>query len=128
MGGLGLYLAKTADCDVTGVTLSREQHKTSNVRAAREGLARAVRFRFEDDREVEGCFDRVVSVGMFEHVGVKHYAALCGILSTGAQSPHRGWRGGDPSYDWPAASAGCDQPLHRQIDLSRWLHSGSHPR
>ena len=74
-GGLGLYLAKAAHCDVTGVTLSSEQLKVSRERAAREGLGRAVRFEFKDYRKVEGRFDRIVSVGMFEHVGVNHYGA-----------------------------------------------------
>jgi cyclopropane-fatty-acyl-phospholipid synthase len=73
-GGLGLYLAKTAGCDVTGVTLSAEQLKLSQERAAREGLARSVHFEFKDYRKVTGKFDRIVSVGMFEHVGVNHYA------------------------------------------------------
>jgi cyclopropane-fatty-acyl-phospholipid synthase len=74
-GGLGLYLAKATHCDVTGVTLSSEQLKVSRERAAREGLGRAVHFEFEDYRKVEGRFDRIVSVGMFEHVGVNHYGA-----------------------------------------------------
>jgi cyclopropane-fatty-acyl-phospholipid synthase len=73
-GGLGLYLAKTAGCEVTGVTLSAEQLKISQERAAKEGLARSVRFEFKDYRKVTGRFDRIVSVGMFEHVGVNHYA------------------------------------------------------
>ena len=60
---------------MTGVTLSREQLKISRERAAREGRSRAVRFEFEDYRKVEGSFDRIVSVGMFEHVGVNHYGA-----------------------------------------------------
>jgi cyclopropane-fatty-acyl-phospholipid synthase len=72
-GGLGLYLAKLADCEVTGVTLSAEQLKISQARAQREGLGRAVRFEFKDYRKIEGRFDRIVSVGMFEHVGVNHY-------------------------------------------------------
>ena len=75
-GGLGLYLAKIAHCDVTGVTLSSEQLKISRERAAREGLARAVHFEFKDYRKVEGRFDRIVSVGMFEHVGVNHFATF----------------------------------------------------
>jgi cyclopropane-fatty-acyl-phospholipid synthase len=74
-GGLGLYLAKAAHCDVTGVTLSNEQLKVSRERAAKEGLNRAVHFEFKDYRKVEGRFDRIVSVGMFEHVGVNHYGA-----------------------------------------------------
>jgi len=72
-GGLALYLAKAAGCEVTGVTLSTQQHAISNERAAREGLSRSVRFDFLDYRKIVGRFDRIVSVGMFEHVGVSHY-------------------------------------------------------
>ncbi len=72
-GGLGLYLAQEAGADVTGVTLSTEQHKVSQARAADAGLAERVRFYLRDYREESGRYDRVVSVGMFEHVGVPHY-------------------------------------------------------
>ena len=72
-GGLGIYLAKTVGADVTGVTLSKEQLNISNQRAAREGLQRSVRFELKDYRKIGGRFDRVVSVGMFEHVGVNHH-------------------------------------------------------
>jgi cyclopropane-fatty-acyl-phospholipid synthase len=72
-GGLGLYLARAADVDVTGVTLSTEQHRLSERRAVEAGLAERVRFRLCDYRKVEGRFDRIVSVGMFEHVGVPHF-------------------------------------------------------
>jgi cyclopropane-fatty-acyl-phospholipid synthase len=72
-GGLGLYLAETAGADVTGVTLSNEQFAASNQRAAEKGLSSEVRFLLEDYRKVPGLFDRVVSVGMFEHVGVGYY-------------------------------------------------------
>jgi cyclopropane-fatty-acyl-phospholipid synthase len=72
-GGLGLHLAQTADVDVTGVTLSEEQLKIAQDRAARHGLSDRVRFRLEDYRRTEGPFERVVSVGMFEHVGVMQY-------------------------------------------------------
>jgi cyclopropane-fatty-acyl-phospholipid synthase len=72
-GGLGLYLAQEAGADVTGVTLSTEQHKVSQARAADAGLAERVRFHLRDYREEPGRYDRVVSVGMFEHVGVPHY-------------------------------------------------------
>ena len=74
-GGLALYLAKQADCDVTGITLSQEQHRISSERAVKDGLARSVRFLMQDYREMTGTFDRIVSVGMFEHVGINHYAA-----------------------------------------------------
>ncbi|MCF3946755.1 cyclopropane-fatty-acyl-phospholipid synthase family protein [Acidiphilium sp. AL] len=73
-GGLGLYLAQTAGADVTGVTLSTEQHKMSTARVAEAGLTDQVRFALRDYREQEGTFDRIVSVGMFEHVGKKNYA------------------------------------------------------
>lgn len=72
-GGLGLYLAEITGADVTGVTLSQEQHAIANERAAEKGLAEHTRFLLQDYRDVPGPFDRIVSVGMFEHVGVGHY-------------------------------------------------------
>jgi cyclopropane-fatty-acyl-phospholipid synthase len=72
-GGLGLYLAERCGVEVTGVTLSEEQHATSNQRARERGLDDRVRFLLKDYRAVEGPFDAIVSVGMFEHVGVTHY-------------------------------------------------------
>ena len=72
-GGLGLYLAQTSDVEVTGVTLSAEQHKLSQQRAAEAGLAGRVGFHLLDYREQVGSYDRIVSVGMFEHVGTPHY-------------------------------------------------------
>jgi cyclopropane-fatty-acyl-phospholipid synthase len=72
-GGLGIYLAKAGAGDVTGITLSTEQHKVSNDRAFAAGLGNRVRFQMRDYREQTGKFDRIVSVGMFEHVGVNHY-------------------------------------------------------
>ncbi|WP_299620913.1 cyclopropane-fatty-acyl-phospholipid synthase family protein [Pelagibius sp.] len=72
-GGLGLYLARTGDCEVTGVTLSTEQHKVSRERARKAGLADHVGFHLRDYREDEQRYDRIVSVGMFEHVGKKNY-------------------------------------------------------
>jgi len=72
-GDLALYLASLWDVDVTGVTLSKEQHALSNEKARRLGLSDRVRFELRDYREVGERFDRIVSVGMFEHVGVQHY-------------------------------------------------------
>jgi cyclopropane-fatty-acyl-phospholipid synthase len=72
-GGLGLYMAEVAGADVTGVTLSQEQHAIANERAAEKGMAERARFNLRDYRDVEGPFDRIVSVGMFEHVGINHY-------------------------------------------------------
>ena len=72
-GGLGLYLAEMTGADVTGVTLSTEQLQVSNARAAEKKLGRSARFLLQDYRDVTGRFDRIVSVGMFEHVGVDYY-------------------------------------------------------
>jgi cyclopropane-fatty-acyl-phospholipid synthase len=72
-GGLGLYLAEIAGADVTGVTLSTEQLQASNARAAEKNLTQSAKFVLEDYRDVTGPFDRIVSVGMFEHVGVAFY-------------------------------------------------------
>jgi cyclopropane-fatty-acyl-phospholipid synthase len=72
-GGLGLYLAEMTGASVTGVTLSTEQLQVSNARAAEKNLTQSARFFLEDYRDVTGPFDRIVSVGMFEHVGVCFY-------------------------------------------------------
>jgi len=72
-GGLGLYLAEMTGAHVTGVTLSTEQLQVANARAAESGLARSAKFFLEDYRDITGPFDRIVSVGMFEHVGVDFY-------------------------------------------------------
>jgi cyclopropane-fatty-acyl-phospholipid synthase len=72
-GGLGIYLAKVADVDVTGVTLSAEQHAYAQRHANEIGVDDRVRFLLKDYRQEDGRYDRIVSVGMFEHVGVGHY-------------------------------------------------------
>jgi len=72
-GGLGLYLAEVADANVTGVTLSQEQFAIANERATEKGLSDRAEFRLQDYRDVGGKFDRIISVGMFEHVGVGFY-------------------------------------------------------
>jgi cyclopropane-fatty-acyl-phospholipid synthase len=72
-GGMGLYLARAGAGRVVGVTLSQEQHKLSTRRAAEAGLADRVQFKLQDYRQESDRYDRIVSVGMFEHVGVGHY-------------------------------------------------------
>jgi cyclopropane-fatty-acyl-phospholipid synthase len=72
-GGMGLFLSQQFGVDVTGVTLSKEQHDVSSRRALEAGLADRVRFKLLDYRQEENRYDRIVSVGMFEHVGVAHY-------------------------------------------------------
>ncbi len=72
-GGLALYLAQHFDADVLGVTLSDEQHRVSTERAHTLGLDQHVHFEIRDYRSLHERFDRIVSVGMFEHVGINHY-------------------------------------------------------
>lgn len=72
-GGLGIFLAQATDAQVVGVTLSEEQHKVSCRRAIDMGVVDWVDFRLLDYRLLEEEFDRIVSVGMFEHVGITHY-------------------------------------------------------
>jgi cyclopropane-fatty-acyl-phospholipid synthase len=105
-GGLGLYLADRTKADVTGVTLSEEQHSVSNRRAEELGLADRARFLLQDYRTVKGPFDCIVSVGMFEHVGVGHYRAFfeaCKSLLTrdGVMVLHSIGRFDGPSFTNP---------------------------
>lgn len=76
-GGLALYLAEVAGvADVLGVTLSDEQIARAKSRALAQGLESRARFDLTDYRAVTGQFDRIVSVGMFEHVGLANYGAF----------------------------------------------------
>ncbi|MCU0895231.1 MAG: cyclopropane-fatty-acyl-phospholipid synthase family protein [Rhodospirillales bacterium] len=75
-GGLALYLAERTGARVTGITLSAEQLAAAQARAAAAGVSERVSFALRDYREQTGTFDRIVSVGMFEHVGVNHYEAF----------------------------------------------------
>ncbi len=72
-GGMALTLARDFGADVTGITLSQEQLTEARARVAAEGLEDRVRFELLDYRSVTKTFDRIVSVGMFEHVGIGHY-------------------------------------------------------
>ena len=75
-GGLALYLHRKLGAEVLGVTLSAEQLKVARARAEAAGVADKVKFELIDYRAVQGRFDRIVSVGMFEHVGPAHYRAF----------------------------------------------------
>lgn len=72
-GGMAIYLAQNYDVNVVGVTLSDEQQALARQRVQDAGLSDKVDIRLQDYREVTELFDAVVSVGMFEHVGVPHY-------------------------------------------------------
>ena len=100
-GGMALYIHAKTGADVLGVTLSEEQLKVARRRAADAGVADHVRFELIDYRAVTGRFDRIVSVGMFEHVGTAHYReffAKCRNLLTddGVMLIHTIGRSGGP--------------------------------
>ena len=71
-GGMALSLAE-AGVQATGVTLSEQQLATARERAVKRGLSNSTRFELKDYRDLEGPYDRIVSIGMFEHVGAAHY-------------------------------------------------------
>ncbi len=75
-GGLALYLAEFCHARVTGITLSEEQFRRASARANEKRLSNATEFRLQDYRDIAGTFDRIVSVGMFEHVGIGYYDAF----------------------------------------------------
>jgi cyclopropane-fatty-acyl-phospholipid synthase len=105
-GGLALYLAEIALARVTGITLSQEQHARAQQRAIERGRSQHAVFRLEDYRDVAGPFDRIVSVGMFEHVGVGHYDTFfrkcANILAPdGVFLLHTIGRSGSPSFTNP---------------------------
>lgn len=75
-GGLSRYLSNTCDAEVLGITLSSEQYRAAQERSEKDDSAKRTQFALMDYRDVEGTFDRIVSVGMFEHVGVGHYGTF----------------------------------------------------
>ncbi len=100
-GGMALYLHEKTGAEVLGVTLSEEQLKVARERAEAAGVTDKVRFELIDYRHVTGQFDRIVSVGMFEHVGPAHYRtffAKCRELLTpeGVMLLHTIGRAGGP--------------------------------
>jgi cyclopropane-fatty-acyl-phospholipid synthase len=101
-GGMALYLAKTFDADVLGVTLSTEQYGVATERARAQGLDNRVHFEIRDYRSLSERFDRIVSVGMFEHVGVNYYRTFFDKCKTllkpdGVMLLHYIGRSGPPS-------------------------------
>ena len=79
-GGLAIYLAKTCGASVTAINVSPEQLAASRTKAEEAGVADRVTFVEQDYRELPGRFDRVVSVGMMEHVGVAHFDEYFGAI------------------------------------------------
>lgn len=102
-GGMALYIHAKTGAEVLGITLSEEQLKIARERAEAAGVADKVKFELIDYRALEGQFDRIVSVGMFEHVGTPQYRtffAKCRELMTpdGVMLLHTIGRAGGPGY------------------------------
>lgn len=105
-GGLALYLAAATGAQVTGITLSPEQLASARARAAAAGRAGATEFRLQDYRDITERYDRIVSIGMFEHVGVKYYDAYFGRIAAalepdGVALVHSIGRSEGPSFTNP---------------------------
>ena len=80
-GSLAIEIAKKSHCEVLGITLSKNQYKHSVEKAKANGLENQVQFRLADYRDLNEKFDRIVSVGMFEHVGRKFYSTYFNSVS-----------------------------------------------
>ncbi len=101
-GGMAIHLAQEYDVNVVGVTLSTQQHALGVQRVKDAGLEGKVDIRLQDYRDVDGPFDRIVSVGMFEHVGIGHFAEYFGgirelLSEDGVALVHSIGRKGGPS-------------------------------
>ena len=107
-GGMAIYLAETCDVDVTGVTLSEEQFKLAQEKCAERGLQDRVTFKLLDYRELDQKFDRIVSVGMFEHVGAQHYSEFFNKVS-------------DLLTDDGVALIHTIGRMHGPVETSRWI-------
>jgi len=79
-GGFARFLAREYDCRVTGITISREQLALNQRRIQEEGLGEKVEVRFSDYRDVQGRFDRIASIEMFEAVGESYWPAFFGKI------------------------------------------------
>ncbi|SNT18715.1 SAM-dependent methyltransferase [Antarctobacter heliothermus] len=133
-GGMALTLARDYGANVTGVTLSENQLATAQARAKAEGLEDRVTFRLLDYRRLEERFDRIVSVGMLEHVGVPHYgeyfgkvrdlmaddgvAVIHSIVKNGPPRPNNAWI---DKYIFPGSYAPSASEIYRAIENS-WFH------
>ena len=105
-GGMALHLARDTGAEVTGITLSAMQREIAERRAKETGLSERAQFFLRDYRQQTGTFDRIVSVGMFEHVGVDHYreffAKLAALLADdGVAVLHTIGRAGPPAEGEP---------------------------
>jgi cyclopropane-fatty-acyl-phospholipid synthase len=102
-GGMALYIHEKTGAEVLGITLSEEQLKVARERAEAAGVADKVKFELIDYRALTGQFDRIVSVGMFEHVGTPQYRTFFTkvrelLTPEGVMLLHTIGRAGGPGY------------------------------
>ena len=119
-GGLAIYLAKTCGARVTAINVSPEQLAASRVEAEEAGVADRVTFVEQDYRELPGHFDRVVSVGMMEHVGIAHFDEYFATIRRSAGARRLRPR----SCHRTDVAARLDGALHSQIHFSGRLCAG----
>lgn len=133
-GGMALTLARDCGAHVTGVTLSENQLATAKARARVEGLEDKVDFRLLDYRKLDERFDRIVSVGMLEHVGLPHFdeyfakvrdlltpdgvAVIHSIVKSGPSRPNNAWI---DKYIFPGSYAPAASEIYQAIENS-WLY------
>jgi cyclopropane-fatty-acyl-phospholipid synthase len=111
-GALVLRAAKKYGARATGVTLSRNQYEFASQRIREEGLEGRCEVRLQDYRDIpgEGAFDKIASVGMFEHVGLRHleayFAKIRSLLADGGLVMNHGITASDPDNSWVGLGAG----------------------
>ena len=109
-GGAAQFFAEKLGCEMVGVTVSREQATLARERCA--GLP--VEIRLQDYRELDEPFDRVYSIGMFEHVGVKNYATYMNVVRRCLARRRRALAA---AHDRRTALAPSDRPVDREVHL-----------
>jgi len=126
-GALAMRAASRFGANVTGITLSKNQYQLARERVARAGLQDQVEIRLQDYRDVTGNFDRITSVGMFEHVGLKqlrtYFGKLGSLLADGGLMMNHGITTTDPDSGGAPLGAG----LHRQIRVPARRVAASEP-
>ena len=118
-GDLALYMASIADVKVVGVTLSVEQQKLATERAKKAGLDDRVEFRLLDYRDVDEKFDRIISIGMFEQVGIQHFDEF--FQQINHIMPDDGIF--LLTLHWSYEPTRHDQPVVQKIHFPQWLFS-----
>eukprot|EP01037_Dinobryon_pediforme_P006972 gene6972-biopygen4448 len=117
-GGMALYLARMAGAgSVRGITLSEEQHRNANARVVNANLNDVVTIALEDYRHTQGTFDRIVSVGMFEHVGAPYYRDFFKICANRLK---------DDGVMLLHTIGNCDEPAPTNPFIAKYIFPGGY--